>query len=69
MVFENEGMRVIVPLDPAEGEQYTEPMREEDDVDHIYKLTTRDEDWINPKLMVCFAGRKTMNTSLTPMGR
>ena len=48
MVFENEGTRVIVPLDPAEGERYTEPMREEEDVDHIYKLTARDEDWINP---------------------
>ena len=48
MVFENEGTRVIVPLDPAEGEQYTEPVHEEEDVDHIYKLTTRDEDWINP---------------------
>ena len=29
MVFENEGTRVIVPLDPAEGEQYTEPICEE----------------------------------------
>ena len=48
MVFENEGMRVIVPLDLAEGERYTKTVREEDDVDHIYKLTNRDEDWINP---------------------
>ena len=38
MVFENEGTRVIVPLDPAEGEWYTKPMREEDYIDHIYKL-------------------------------
>ena len=44
MAFENEGTRVIVPLDPVEGERYTEPVREEEDVDHIYKLTTRDED-------------------------
>lgn len=48
MVFQNEGMRVIVPLDPAEGEQYIEPVHEEDDLDHIYKLTDRNEDWINP---------------------
>ena len=48
MVFENEGTRVIVPLDPMEGEQYTEPVHEEEDVDHIYKLTAQDEDWINP---------------------
>ena len=48
MVFENEGMRVIVPLDPEEGERYTEWVCEEEDVDHIYKLTARDEDCINP---------------------
>ena len=48
MVFENEGMQVIVPLDPAEGEWYMEPMCEEEDVDHIYKLTTWVEDQINP---------------------
>ena len=48
MVFEYEGTRVRVPLDPTEGERYTEPMCEEEDVDHIYKLTARDEDWINP---------------------
>ena len=47
MVFQNEGTRVIVLLDPAKGERYTKPMREEEDVDHIYKLTTWDEYWIN----------------------
>ena len=39
---------MIVPLDPAEGEQYIEPVCEEEDVDHIYKLTAQDKDWINP---------------------
>ena len=48
MVFESEGTRVVVPLDPAKGERYTEPVHEEEEVDHIYKLTARDEDWINP---------------------
>ena len=48
MVFENEGMRVMVPLDPAKGERYKEPVREEEDVEHIYKLTTHEKDWINP---------------------
>ena len=48
MIFENNGTRVIVPLDPTEWERYTEPVCKEDDVDHIYKLTTWDEDWINP---------------------
>ena len=35
MIFENEGIRVIVPLDPAEGERYTESIQEEEDADHI----------------------------------
>ena len=48
MVFKNNGARVIVPLDPAKGEWYTEPVHDEEDVDHIYKFTARDEDWINP---------------------
>ena len=43
MVFEREGTRVIVPLDPAEGERYTELAHEEDGMDHIYKLTMKDE--------------------------
>ena len=48
MVFESEGTGVIVPLDPIEGERYIEPAWEEEEVDHIYKLTVRDKDWINP---------------------
>ena len=39
MVFKNNDTRVIVPLDPVEGERYTKPVRDEEDVDHIYKLT------------------------------
>lgn len=50
MVFENEGTWVIVPSDLTKGEWYMEPMREEEDVDHIYKLTAQDEDWINPTM-------------------
>ena len=48
MVFESKGTRVIVPLDPAEGVRYTKPAYEEEELDHIYKLTAQDEDWINP---------------------
>ena len=48
MVFENNGTRMIVPLDLVEGERYTKPVRDKEDVDHIYKLTVQDEDWINP---------------------
>ena len=39
MVFENNDTRIIVPLDPTEGERYTKPVRDEEDVDHIYNLT------------------------------
>ena len=39
MVFENKGMCVIVPLDPAEGARYTELAYEKEDLDHIYKIT------------------------------
>lgn len=51
MKFERKELRVIVPLDPTEGAQYTEPVRdyeEEDALDQIYKITVCDEDWINP---------------------
>jgi hypothetical protein len=30
MTFEKHGLRVITPLDPNQGQQYTEPIREED---------------------------------------
>ena len=35
MVFENNGTRVIVPLDPAEGARYTEPTCKEEEIYHI----------------------------------
>ena len=43
MNFEGKGLRVIVPLDPPQGERYTEPVRYEDrDVlDHIYNITAK----------------------------
>lgn len=44
---EKKELREIVPLDPAEGAQYTDPARdyyEEDDIEQIYKITMRDED-------------------------
>jgi hypothetical protein len=44
MKFEGDGLRVIAPLDPDEGQRYTEPIREEDhtyELENIYKLTTR----------------------------
>ena len=44
MVFESKGTHVIVPLDLVEGARYTEPAYEEEELDHIYKLTAQDED-------------------------
>lgn len=52
MSFEKKLLRVIVPLDPIKGVRYTEPVRDyvenNDDLDQIYKIKTRDDDWINP---------------------
>ena len=50
MVSENNGTHVIVPLDPVEGAQYTDPARDEEEIDHIYKFNMQDEDWINPTM-------------------
>jgi hypothetical protein len=51
MTFEKDGLRVIAPLDPDECPQYTEPIKEEDhtfELENIYKLTTRQQDYIKP---------------------
>jgi hypothetical protein len=51
MTFEGDGLKFIAPLDHSEGRRYTEPIREEDhayDLENIYKLTERKQDYINP---------------------
>ena len=51
MTFEKDGLRVIAPLDLDEGHRYTKPIREEDyayALENIYKITTRQHDYINP---------------------
>lgn len=51
MIFEKKSLRVIIPLDPAEGSRYTELVRDyesDDDLDCIYKITMRNQDWVNP---------------------
>jgi hypothetical protein len=51
MTFEGNGLKFIAPLDPDEGRRYTEPIKEEDhtyELENIYKLTARQEDYINP---------------------
>ena len=42
MIFQKKSLRVVIPLDPAEGSWYTEPVRDyesDDDLDYIYKIT------------------------------
>jgi hypothetical protein len=51
MTFERDGVRVISPLDLDEGPRYIEPIREGDhayELENIYKLTARQQDYINP---------------------
>jgi hypothetical protein len=51
MTFEGDDLRVIAPLDMDEGRRYAEPIREEDhayELENIYKLTARQQDYINP---------------------
>ena len=51
MVFEKNGTRVIVPLDPSEGAWYIESIHDKygnEDIGNIYKLIMRDKYWINP---------------------
>ena len=51
MIFEKKSLRVIVPLDTAKGSCYMEPVcdyESDDDLDFIYKITVRDQDWVNP---------------------
>lgn len=41
-----------MPLDPTEGARYIEPVHDyeesDDELDKIYKIKVRDQDWINP---------------------
>jgi hypothetical protein len=51
MMFEGDGLRIISPLDPNEGRKYTEPIGEEYhayEIENIYKLITRQQDYIIP---------------------
>jgi len=42
MIFEKKSLRIVVPLNPAEGARYIQPVRDDnsdDDLDCIYKIT------------------------------
>jgi hypothetical protein len=51
MTFESGEYIFIAPLDPSEGGRYVEPTAEKfitDEVNQLYRTTTREEDYINP---------------------
>ena len=49
MIFEGKDLRIIIPLDPSQGERYTEPLWDEDQdvLDHIYNITAKEEDYVD----------------------
>lgn len=50
MIFRNKSLPIVVPMDPTEGLHYTKLVRDyesDDDLDQIYKITARDQDWVN----------------------
>jgi len=51
MSFEKKSLLIVVPLDLSKGLRSTEPVRDyeesDDDLDKIYKITVRDQDWVN----------------------
>jgi hypothetical protein len=49
MMFESGEYRVIVPLDPSEGERFIEPtFLELKEIGQLYRTTACDEDYVNP---------------------
>jgi len=41
MIFERKSLCIIIPMDPAKGSRYTEPVHDyesDDDLDCIYKI-------------------------------
>jgi len=51
MIFEKKSLRIVVPLDPAEGAHYTKLVHDDesnDELDFIYHITTGDQEKVNP---------------------
>lgn len=58
MIFEKKSLWIVVSLDPAEGERYTEPILDEesdDELDCIYQITVQD-----PNQMQSTNNRRTL---------
>lgn len=53
MIFEKKSLHIIIRLDLAEGSCYMELVHDyesDDDLDCIYKITPRDQYWVNPSV-------------------
>jgi hypothetical protein len=51
MAFESSEYRVIVPLDPSEGERFVEPTwLDLEEISHLFRKTMRNEDYVNPTI-------------------
>jgi hypothetical protein len=51
MIFDTGNFKVVAPLYPSDYEIYVEPMHKsvlEDDVNRLYRTTTREKDYVNP---------------------
>lgn len=51
MISKKKSIHIIVPLDPAEGVRFREPLHDDDsddNLDCIYKIIAREQDWLNP---------------------
>jgi hypothetical protein len=49
MNFDSGEYRVIVPLDPSEGERFVEPTcLDLEEINQLYRTTMREEDYVNP---------------------
>ena len=65
MVFEGKDFRVILPLDPSQGERYTEPLHHNDqaDVELIPTITAQDEGYADPSAAGWESGSSCMTDS------
>ena len=59
MSFERKSLRVVVPFEHSKRPCYTKLVSDyeerNDDLDQIYKITMRDEDWVNLTADGCIA--------------
>ena len=69
MTFEGHNIRIIVPLDPSMGPRYAKPIcaeEEERDIDDFYKVTSSQDDYINPTtdgmFSWCYASSYTLDS-------